>query len=151
MANGRCRVHGGASIVKTGRYSLAHRASLAESVAAFRADPEPGNLLDELAVMRALTQDAMARFADGTMTLDVVEKLSGLLAEISRMVERIAKVEAARSLAAGDADYLLAAVADILNRFVPEHDRQRAIESLRGVVVARSARSARAAIGGDAE
>ena len=114
-----------------------------------RADPEPGNLLDELAVMRALTQDVLARFPDGVpLPLDAVQILSGFLDDTSRLVERIAKIEAQRTLAAGDVEYLLGAVADILNRFVPEHDRQRAIESLRVVIVARSTRGAGAALAG---
>lgn len=143
MPNGRCRVHGGMTPVKHGRYSVSHRKRLAESVAEFRADPEPGNLLDELALMRALTQDAIERFPDGEeLPLDAAQTLVGLLTETSRLVERIAKVESQRQLAASDVEYLLASVADILTRFVPEHDRQRAIESLRAVVLARSTRSA---------
>lgn len=151
MANGRCMMHGGkAGRPPThGRYSVGHRASLASAVESFRADPEPGNLLDELALMRALTQDVIERFPDGIpLPMDAVQTISGFLSETSRLVERIAKIEAQRTLAAGDVDYLLGAVADILNRFVPEDDRQRAIESLRTVVVARATRGTSAALAG---
>lgn len=143
MPNGRCRVHGGMTPVKTGRYSVGHRVRLAEAVDGFRSDPEPGNLLDELALMRALTQDAIDRFPDGEdLSLDVLQTITGFLTETSRLVERIAKIESQRQLAASDVEYLLAAVADILHRFVPDHDRQRAIESLRAVVLARPTRGA---------
>lgn len=148
--NGRCMMHGGkAGRPPThGRYSVKHRASLAASVEEFRADPEPGNLLDELALMRALTQDVLARFPDGMpLPLEAVQAVSSFLTDTSKLVERIAKIESQRQLAASDVEYLLSAVADILNRFVPEHDRQRAIESLRAVIVARQPRSASVAIG----
>ena len=134
MANGKCYHHGGAIPVriKTGRYSVNHRAALAASVSEFRADPEPGNLLDELALMRALTQDVIDRYPDGVpLPVDQVGTLSGFLAETSRLVERMAKIETQRVLAAGDAAYLLETVADILREFVPEDARAQALNSLR--------------------
>jgi hypothetical protein len=150
MANGRCRMHGGkAGRPPThGRYSVKHRASLAASIDAFRSDPEPGNLLDELALMRALTQDVVDRFPDGVpLPLDAVETVSGFLAETSRLVERMAKIETQRQLAAGDAAYLLEVFTGVIEEFVPEHERQRAVESLRARVLPRQTGSAlRAAI-----
>lgn len=140
MSNGKCYHHGGNTPVRitTGRYSVKHRASLASSIDEFRSDPEPGNLLDELAFMRALTQDIVNRFPDGVpLPLDAVQVVSGFLAETSRLVERMAKIETQRTLVAGDAAFLLEVVADILTEFVPEHDRRRALESLRARVVPR--------------
>lgn len=140
MPNGRCRMHGGKAGRPPvhGRYSVKHRASLAASIDDFRSDPEPGNLLDELALMRALTQDVLARFPDGVpLPVDVIETLSGFLAETSRLVERMGKIEAQRQLVAGDAAYLVEVVAGVLTEFVPEHDRRRAFESLRTRVAAR--------------
>lgn len=138
--SGKCYHHGGKAggPIKHGRYSVKHRASLARAVEDFRNDPEPGNLLDELALQRALTQDLIDRVPDGVaMPLEYVQALSGFLSETSRLVERIAKVEAQRQIAAGDAAYLLEAVADIITQFVPDHDRSRAIESLRARLVPR--------------
>lgn len=140
MANGRCPKHGGKAgrPVTHGRYSVKHRASLATSVEAFRSDPEPGNLLDELALMRALTQDVVNRYPDGMpLPFDAVAVISGFLSETSRLVERMAKIETQRTLAAGDAAYLVEVVAGVLMEFVPEHDRRTAFESLRTRVAAR--------------
>jgi hypothetical protein len=151
MANGRCMMHGGkAGRPPThGRYSVKHRAALAASIAEFRSDPEPGNLLDELALMRALTQDVVDRFPDGMpLPIECVQTISGFLSETSRLVERMAKIETQRTLAAGDAAYLLEVVAGVLVEFVPEHDRRRALESLRTRVAARqSGRALTAAAG----
>ena len=88
--------------------------------------------------MRGLTQDVIARFPDGVpLPVDSVQVISGFLAETSRLVERIAKIETQRTLVVGDAAYLLEVVAGILVEFVPEHDRRRAVESLRARIAAR--------------
>lgn len=151
MPNGKCRVHGGkAGRPPThGRYSVKHRASLAASIEEFRADPEPGNLLDELAFMRALTQDIVSRYPDSEqLPLESVQVISGFLSETSKLVERMAKIETQRTLAAGDAAYLMETMADIVMEFVPEHDRLRAVESLRSRVAGRQTGGALSATAG---
>lgn len=59
---GRCWLHGGRVPVKHGRYSSIKRESLRELIAQHEADPDPLNILPELAAARALFQDFVERY-----------------------------------------------------------------------------------------
>lgn len=59
---GRCRIHGGATPITHGRYSSIKRPSWVERVERFKADPDPLNLLDEVALLRAFVEDLIERW-----------------------------------------------------------------------------------------
>lgn len=59
---GKCKLHGGASPIKTGRYSSIKRDSLRERLDEFAADPDPLNLEPEVALLRAFTTDLIERW-----------------------------------------------------------------------------------------
>lgn len=59
---GRCKFHGGATPSRHGRYSTIKRTALRELIAQHEADPEPLNILPELAAARALFQDFIERY-----------------------------------------------------------------------------------------
>jgi hypothetical protein len=59
---GRCKLHGGASPIKSGRYSKIKRESLRQLIAEHEADPDPLNIFPELAAARALFQDFIERY-----------------------------------------------------------------------------------------
>lgn len=59
---GRCFLHGGKSLVKHGRYSTIKRESLKTLIEQHEADPDPLNILPELAAARALFQDFVERY-----------------------------------------------------------------------------------------
>lgn len=59
---GPCKLHGGASPIKSGRYSKIIRPRLAELIAQHEADPDPLNILPELAAARALFVDFIERY-----------------------------------------------------------------------------------------
>jgi hypothetical protein len=59
---GRCYLHGGKSPIKSGRYSGIKRESLRDLIAQHEADPDPLNILPELAAARALFQDFIERY-----------------------------------------------------------------------------------------
>jgi hypothetical protein len=65
VGTGPCKLHGGVTSSPTGRYSKAmkptHLVTLTE---AFEADPDPLNILPELAVARALFTDFINRYDD---------------------------------------------------------------------------------------
>ena len=61
---GRCKLHGGSTPIKHGRYSKITRPALQERIQRFEADPDPTNLLPEVALLRALTEDLVQRFDD---------------------------------------------------------------------------------------
>lgn len=59
---GRCKLHGGATPVRHGRYSTIRREAIRELIEQHAADPDPLNLLPELAAARALFQDYVERY-----------------------------------------------------------------------------------------
>lgn len=134
MPNGRCRIHGGASTGYTpftGRYSI-KRESLAGDYQRFLADPNPANMLHELAVARGLFQEFIARYPDGVpLDLRAIKGAAGLLHDIGVWVERINRVENDTALTAAEVDVLRALMASIIIEFVPEDRRQDAIDRLR--------------------
>lgn len=60
--SGRCYLHGGRSPIKHGMYSKIEHSRLGELVAAHRENPDPFNLLPELALLRAILEDLVERW-----------------------------------------------------------------------------------------
>ncbi|UQN05473.1 hypothetical protein [Deinococcus sp. QL22] len=60
---GRCWLHGGLTPIRSGRYSgITTRPRLQELIARFEADPDPLNLLPEVALVRAVALDFVERY-----------------------------------------------------------------------------------------
>lgn len=59
---GRCKLHGGASPIKHGRYSKIKREPIRRLIEDYEADPDPLNVLPEIAAARALFQDYLERY-----------------------------------------------------------------------------------------
>jgi hypothetical protein len=92
---------------------------------AFRADPTPGNLADELALMRALLADYLERFPDGQpLRADDIGRLFSMLEEISKLVERIFRIKNSSALTAVEVAYLQARLADLITRYLPDVSRR---------------------------
>lgn len=66
---GRCKLHGGKTPIKSGRYSDIKRPRLNELIAKFAADPDPLNLLPEALLLRALATDYVERYDELTAAL----------------------------------------------------------------------------------
>jgi len=66
---GPCRNHGGATPIKTGRYSKINRPRIKELIEQFEADPNPTDLLPEIQLLRALIQDYVERYDEYTEAL----------------------------------------------------------------------------------
>ncbi len=62
VGQGRCKLHGGNNVIKHGRYSIIRRESLRDLAGHFEADPDPLNLLPDLAQCRALYTDFLNRY-----------------------------------------------------------------------------------------
>ena len=135
-----CRMHGAGSPNKgrpgggdgrpivTGRYSLAHRKSLEEKAQAFANESQPGNLLGELTLMRALLQDYLDRFPDRErLPFDDIARMFEMMEAIGRLVERIAKIVSATSLTQGDIKHLQERFTLALLTYVPDADTRIAI------------------------
>jgi nucleotide-binding universal stress UspA family protein len=62
VGEGRCWLHGGATPIKHGRYSVIQRQNIKERIAQFESDADPLNLLPEVLLLRALTADLIDRY-----------------------------------------------------------------------------------------
>jgi hypothetical protein len=61
---GRCKLHGGKTPIKHGRYSEIKRPALRALIEKFSQDPDPLNLLPEVITLRAMFVDLINRFDD---------------------------------------------------------------------------------------
>lgn len=62
VGQGRCKLHGGASPIRHGRYSSIQRDSVRDLYEKHRTDPDPLDMLDELAAARAMFEDFVNRY-----------------------------------------------------------------------------------------
>lgn len=69
VGQGRCKWHGGASIVKSGRYSSIKRDRIRTLIERHAADSDPLNLEPEVAALRALFEDYIERYDAMTAAL----------------------------------------------------------------------------------
>ena len=88
---GPCKLHGGKSLVKHGRYSKTKRKALGKEAARLAADPDPLNLFAELGMARALFRDFLDRKPEDDLD---VEGAMGHVEAISRIVKRIEDIRA---------------------------------------------------------
>lgn len=127
---GRCKLHGGATPVKTGRYSVVKRQALQEKMQQYYNDPSAGDLRSELALLRALLQDYLDRLDEHTdYTQGEIGRIYGMVDSIGHLVERIAKILATTALTQAELQLLQVTMIDALSEFVPDPERQRAFVS----------------------
>lgn len=69
VGQGKCWLHGGATPIRHGRYSKISRPRIRDLIAQHEADPDPLNILPEIAALRALFQDFIERYDDMTEAL----------------------------------------------------------------------------------
>jgi hypothetical protein len=69
VGQGKCWLHGGATPIKHGRYSTINRPRLRDLIAQHAADPDPLNVLPEIAALRALFQEFVERYDEHTEAL----------------------------------------------------------------------------------
>jgi hypothetical protein len=128
-----CRMHGagsphkgrpGGAPITTGRYSI-KRQELARKAQEFANDTAPGDLTGELVLMRALLQDYLDRFEDGTrLPFDDIGRIFGMVEAIGRLVERIAKILAATALTQNEVQQFKQAFLAELPKYVPDPDKR---------------------------
>lgn len=106
-AVGRCKLHGGLSPIKHGRYSKIRRGEISKLIEQHEADPDPLNFLPELAALRALLEDYLERYDEYREAIIHWHNEAGdeqphrmmdiasakaLIAEIGRLGERISRI-----------------------------------------------------------
>lgn len=159
MANGRCRMHGGASLsgaehpnYKHGRYSLYVSASIEEKMQTV-AETDPLDLLPELNVQRALFAQHLNAFQDKTLTAFDIGFLMSWSAEIGRMVERIVKMRNETALTAAEVALIAARIPDVVTRYIHDPIKQQQfvadLFSAVGTTPTADTRQARISAGGE--
>jgi hypothetical protein len=129
VGEGRCKRHGGNAgrPVEHGRYS-AKKEKLQDRLEEYRTEENPGELWEELALLRALLQ---RQLAEGDIDTDTV---LGLVKEIRQTLDTINKMMSRTALTAAEVEYLQAAVADVIKSYVPDRNRDEAIQRLRSAL-----------------
>lgn len=126
---GRCKHHGGNAgrPIKHGRYST-QKTNLQEKLDQYRTEDDPSDLWEELALLRALLQDHL----DGP-DLDAGIVVT-LVKEIRKTLDTINKIMSRTALTSAEVEYLQAAVADVIRSYVPDRNRDEALDALRSAV-----------------
>ncbi len=69
VGEGKCKLHGGLSPVKHGRYSTINRPRIRDLLEVYRSDPDPLNVLPEVELLRALVTDFVERYDENSDAL----------------------------------------------------------------------------------
>lgn len=127
---GRCKHHGGSGgrPVKHGRYST-QKDKLQAKLEEYRTEDNPGDLWEELALLRAMLQRQLAE--NNEIDTDTVVTL---VKEIRQTLDTINKIMSRTALTTAEVEYLQAAVADVIRSYVPDRNRDEAIKALRSAV-----------------
>ena len=129
-STGKCRIHGGGNEGRPiihGRYSIKHKQDLQERMQEFLADPNPGSLMDELALQRAMLQDFIERLYDD-IKVDVTMRkhVFDMVDSISKVVERISRIINQTALTQADIQLLQAVLPDLLLRYIDDPEKRLA-------------------------
>jgi len=133
-----CRMHGagspkngttGGAPPTHGRYAAKRRESLQEKIQTFREDPDPAEMWEELALLRAVLQEWLAEV--DTLDEDTVGVILDLQNSIRRTLDSINKIRTRSALTAAEVQYLQSRVADLFRSYVPEDRRGDAINELK--------------------
>lgn len=133
MANGRCRLHGGATPsgpdnanFKHGRYANAFKGKLAEKFDKASADDKPLDLLPELAVQRSLLADYIESVSGKkVITAGAIGNLSSLVNDVVKTATMIAKVRNDEALTLAELKFIKQGMMMLMEKYVPDADRRR--------------------------
>jgi hypothetical protein len=137
-----CRMHGAGGkskpnlgAIRHGRYSRLKTEQLRSLIAEFENDPDPLNLMAELAAARALFQDFTDRYVESrdslilwsqsretakpTQILDIGTAYK-MVSEITRIVERIEKVRASNAISRPDLMRVLTEMSRVVSSLVDD-------------------------------
>jgi hypothetical protein len=101
-----------------GRYAVKTKQQLSEKVEAFRAHPTPGDLSEELALMRALIDYHLENTSN--LTGYQIDRIVALLGQVAHTVERINRIMAKTALTQAELHYLQVGIGDLINRYLAD-------------------------------
>ena len=122
-------MHGGTNPgapIKHGRYSIKHRESLQKKQEQFLEDPEPGNLMDELALGRAFLQDFLERLSDAPINQKTRDHVFDMIESVGKLVERISRILNQTALTQSELQFLQARLVDLVIKYIDDPNKQAA-------------------------
>lgn len=134
----RCWLHGGRKAdgtdkrVKSGRYSKTMSSSLGELAEKHLANLDPLNLMPELAMLRALLENYLARTTD----VDKIDvgPAAGMIDTISKIVSRIETARAANAIGRPELYRVIMQIIRIIDANVPDPAaRERIVTELNAI------------------
>jgi len=140
MANGRCRLHGGATPsgpdsanFKHGKYARVFQGKLAEKFNLTKDDPTPLDLMSELAVQKAVLEQYIEIVSSKKrLKLTELQSLSDLTQDVVKTGTMIAKMHNDAALTATEIKFIQIGMTKLLEKYVPDPDKRRSfIEELR--------------------
>lgn len=152
---GRCKFHGGASPIRSGRYSKIDRPRIRELYEEFAQDADPLDVSDELHMARAIFRDFLERYDENSTALrvwwsnipdelqDTLEAISGdrprqildiadairIIDTISKIVSRVEKVRSDSAITRKDLFRLISEYARIVDARVVDDDVKEQIKN----------------------
>jgi len=148
---GRCKLHGGATPATVGkgplaRYRLGQR--LGDLVEEFRDDPDPLNVLEEIALLRALLQEwvekAGERACEECGSPGRTAGAASLIDRVSKVVSRVERARAVDAISRPELRDLLGAIGSIIRHHVRDEATLERIERDWYDLTVRSGRRGRA-------
>jgi hypothetical protein len=127
LGEGRCRLHGGATPIKHGRYSQVTRARLGPALEAIEADPDPLNLRPELDLLRGLVEHHLSSYGPTPIAADLLER-------VARLVEAIEKHKARAGITLETLNRVVEQLGVAVARHVKDPHVLRAIEQDWGAI-----------------
>lgn len=146
VGKGRCKLHGGLTPVKHGRYSTVSDKRLGRLLEEIKAqERNPLDVTEELTLMRALVKDWLERYtqlrdallawhanqsADGFAPpnrIPDVQEVRPLLETISRMVQRIEKAQSDKYIPRGQFYRIMMAMGSVVDARVLDDELKRQI------------------------
>lgn len=131
--DGRCKQHGGKGgrPPKHGRYAAERSESLQRKIQEYRDAPNPTEMWEELALLRAVLQEWLTDM--DTVTEENVSVLLDLQNSIRRTLDSINKIRTRTALTAAEVKYLKARIADLFEKYVPRDKRSDALDQLQQI------------------
>lgn len=152
---GRCKLHGGKSPVRSGRYSTVSRPRIRDLIEQFQGDDSPLDILPELAAARALFQDFIERYDEFTdalvawhdswgeerarkpvQVLDISDAYR-ILSEVTKIAKRIEDVRAQNAISRQDFYRVMTEMGRVVDLVVEDpKQRERIHEGWMGIALA---------------
>lgn len=133
MANGRCRLHGGATPngpdsanYKHGRYADVFKGKMADRFQRAQADTQPMDLLPELYAQRAVFETYLDEVGNRQkLKLNELLNAAALAQDVVRTGTMITKIRSDQALTIAEIKFFQKSITLLLEKYVPDPDNRR--------------------------